>query len=90
MSIVVFLCVFFVVVAGILAAIGSYSLFEDLLKYKDNKNIDEPQFLEVKSKILKEIKSDFILTGIGVVLFVAFFQDISFLHDTTKIQLSQL
>lgn len=73
MSTIVFLCVFCAVAAGILAAIGSYSLFEDLLKYKDNKNIDKPQFLEVKSKILKEIKSDFILTGIGIVLFVAFF-----------------
>lgn len=50
MSTIVFLCVFCAVAAGILAAIGSYSLFEDLLKYKDDKkNIDEPQFSKSKS-----------------------------------------
>ncbi len=74
MGIVVFLCVLFDVVAGFLAVTGSSMLYEDWIKYKENKeNIDESQFSKLKSKILKEIKSDFIFTGINVVLFVAFF-----------------
>ena len=74
MGIVVFLCVLFDVVAGFLAVTGSSCLDDDWIKYKENKeNIDESQFSKLKSKILKEIKSDFIFTGINVVLFVAFF-----------------
>ena len=73
MSIAVFLCVSFAVVAGFLAVTGSSMLYEDWIKYKENKeNIDESQFSKLKSKILKEIKSDFIFTGINVVLVIAF------------------
>lgn len=74
MGIVVFLCVLFDVVAGFLAVTGSSFLHDDWIKYKENKeNIDESQFSKLKSKILKEIKSDFIFVGINVVLFIAFF-----------------
>lgn len=74
MGIVVFLCVLFDVVAGFLAVTGSSMLYDDWIKYKKNKeNVDESQFSKLKSKILKEIKSEFIFTGINVVLFVAFF-----------------
>lgn len=74
MGIVVFLCGFFAVIAGIIVATGIYCLFEDLLKYKDDKkNIDASQFAKLKSKFHEEIKSDFIFTGINVVFFVAFF-----------------
>ena len=91
MSTIVFLCVFCAVAAGILAVAGCAFLHDDWIKYKKNKeNVDESQFSEVKSNFHEEIKNDFIFIGINVGLFIAFFQDISFLHDTTKIQLSQL